>query len=84
MINKDVLSNLKQLIGHEYNADEIICAFGEFEEEGKTEVIVKESENKGYDALAYINSTNSTQFLFITHFKKGIRIISDVIMHTGE
>ena len=64
MLVEKVLKNLENLIGTEFNADEIICAFEDFEEEGETEVIVKESENIGYDMIAYINSENSTQFLF--------------------
>lgn len=64
MLVEKVLKNLGQLIGKEFDSDEIICAFEDFEEDGETEVIVKESENVGYDALAYINSKNSTQFLF--------------------
>lgn len=64
MTEEKVLSNLKALIGEEFNADEIICAFEDFEEGGETEVIVNKSHNVGYDALAYINSPNSTQFLF--------------------
>lgn len=64
MTVEKVLKNLENLIGTEFDADEIICAFEDFEEEGETEVIVKESENVGYDMIAYINSINSTQFLF--------------------
>ena len=64
MTSEKELENLKGLIGNEFDEDEIICAFEDFEEEGETEVIVKESENNGYDRIAYINSINSTQFLF--------------------
>ena len=78
---QDVLENLSAMIGKEFNADDIICAFEDFEEEGKTEVIVKESENDGYDAIAYINSPNSTQFLFSIHTdEEGVEIIDDVWM----
>ena len=76
MTVEKVLKNLENLIGTEFDADEIICAFEDFEEEGETEVIVKESENYGYDALAYINSENSTQFLF----KISNGIINDVCL----
>jgi hypothetical protein len=76
MTVEKVLKNLENLIGTEFDADEIICAFEDFEEEGETEVIVKESENYGYDALAYINSEKSTQFLF----KISNGIINDVCL----
>lgn len=62
-----VLKNLKGMIGPPFEADNIICAFGDFEEEGETNIIIKDSENVGYDVIAYINSPHSTQFLFTTH-----------------
>lgn len=57
----NTLENLKYLIGEEFEnvVDDIICAFTE---EG--EVVVKDSENNGYDKIAYINSVESTQYLF--------------------
>lgn len=75
MTSEKVLENLKGLIGNEFDEDEIICAFEDFEEEGETEVIAKDSENSGYDKIAYINSSNSTQFLFIVDENE---IITDV------
>lgn len=77
---ENVLENLKNLIGKIFNADDIICAFEDFNEDGETEVIVKDSENSGYDKIAYINSINSTQFLFLTHIKDDVEIIDDVWM----
>ncbi len=55
------LENLKYLIGEEFEnvIDDIICSF---EEEG--DIIVKDSENNGYDKIAYIDNANSTQYLF--------------------
>lgn len=64
MTKQDVLKNLKKLIGFEFNASDVICAFEDFEENGKNEVIVSESSNNGYDFTAYINDYVSTQFLF--------------------
>ena len=65
MTEQDVLNNLKKLVGKEFDSyDEIIEAFGNFEEGGETEVIVNESSNNGYDYIAYINTENSTEFLF--------------------
>ena len=57
----NTLENLKELIGEEFEnvIDEIICAFTE---EG--EVIVKDSENNGYDKIAYIDNAESAQYLF--------------------
>lgn len=78
MTRENVLKNLKELIGEVFDVDEIICSFGDFEEEGETEVIVKDSENNGYDKIAYINSINSTQFLFLTHRESSEEIIEDV------
>lgn len=60
-----VLENLRKLVGCEFDGEEVICAFEDFEEGGETEVIVGESHNAGYDAIAYIATENSTQFLFL-------------------
>ncbi|WP_462351441.1 hypothetical protein [Fusobacterium varium] len=64
MTKYDVLGNLHNLIGAEFDYNEVVCAFEDFEEEGVNEVIVNESNNNGYDYIAYINTPNSTQFLF--------------------
>lgn len=70
MEKMEVLRNLKNLIGMKpmeicelYN--EVIVAFGDFEEGGETEVLFNESHNAGYDYSAYINAEDSTQFLFL-------------------
>lgn len=80
MSKESVLENLNLLIGQEFKADDIICAFEDFEEEGETEVIVKDSENNGYDKIAYINSIDATQFLFATHKNNDVEIIDTVWM----
>lgn len=80
MTKENVLENLKELVGKVFDEDEIICAFEDFKEEGETEVIVKDSENNGYDKIAYINSINSTQFLFSTHILDIEEIIDNVWM----
>lgn len=59
-----VLKNLKKLIGTEFNYDEVICAFEDYEENGETSVIVNESSNAGYDYIAYIDTVGGVQFLF--------------------
>ena len=79
MTRIDVLTNLEKLIGQELDYDEIICAFEDFEEDGETDIIVKESENAGYDYIAYINAVNSTQFLFRVNDND---IITDVEMYS--
>lgn len=63
MTQEKVLENLKMLIGQELDCDEVICAFGDFEEGGETDVYVGKSDNIGYDYIAYINAKESTQFL---------------------
>ena len=64
MKKADVLKNLTDMIGTEFEPDEVICAFGNFKENEEQEVIVNTSENAGYDAIAYIQSSGSTDFLF--------------------
>ncbi len=59
-----VLKNLKELIGNEFDGNDVICAFEDFEEFGETEVIVDGSDNPGYDYIAYINVRESTEFYF--------------------
>lgn len=80
MTRENILENLKELIGEIFDENRIICSFGDFEEKGETEVIVKDSENNGYDKIAYINRENSIQFLFLTHRKSTEEIIDDVWM----
>lgn len=75
-----VLRNLQELIGKPFSWSDVIIAFEDFEEDGKSEVMVNESKNIGYDYVAYINSENSTQFLF--EVKSGI--IKDVWIHISE
>lgn len=56
-IKEDILK-----LDENWNADDIIEAFGDFEEDGEDEVIVEKSSNTGYDYIAYINTVESTQF----------------------
>ena len=64
MTKEMVLENLKKLVGTEFDADEVICAFEDFEEDEETNVIVNESNNSGYDYVAYIDTRNATEFYF--------------------
>ena len=56
-IKNDILN-----LGENCSADDIICAFVNFEEGGEDEVIVEKSSNPGYDYIAYINAVESSQF----------------------
>ena len=79
-VNK-VLENLKALIGKKMDYDEVICAFEDFEENRETEVFVGKSNNSSYDFIAYINTNNSKQFLFVVNDNN---IITDVWLSDGE
>lgn len=58
----NTLEILESLIGRNFEevVDDIICAF-----DTDDEVIVKDSENFGYDKIAYINNEDSTQYTFV-------------------
>lgn len=64
MTKEMVLENLKKLVGTEFDADEVICAFEDFEEDGETNIIVENSHNVGYDKIAYIDTKDATEFHF--------------------
>lgn len=66
MTANDVLNNLKELIGKSFDYDDVICAFSDYEENGEDSVYVGESNNDGYDYIAYIDKVDSTQFLLKT------------------
>ena len=76
MTSDMVLNNLKQLIGNEFNEDDIICAFEDYEVYGESSVYVGDSDNIGYDKIAYIEE-DSVQFLFKLNSEN---IIEDVWM----
>jgi hypothetical protein len=59
---KENLLKIKNVNGDELE-NEIICAFEDFEQNGKNEVIVS-SVNEGWNC-AYINTDNSTEFKFL-------------------
>ena len=64
---ENVINNLKelQLIPYDDMYNEILIAFGDYEENGKTEVIVSELEiGKKYEA--YINCKNAKSFIIET------------------
>lgn len=76
MTNEMVLNNLKQLIGNEFNPDDIICAFEDYEVDGGSSAYVGDSENIGYNKIAYIEE-DTVQFLFKLNSEN---IIEDVWM----
>lgn len=64
-----VLRELKALVGTKFNEDVVICAFGDYEENGESQIIVENTSETcgnslGYDFCAYINTENSTEFIF--------------------
>ena len=77
MTSDMVLNNLKELIGKEFDEDDVICAFEDYEVDGETSVYVGDSDNSGYDKIAYIDTENSVQFLFKINSEN---IIEDVWM----
>lgn len=63
---EDVMKDLEKMIGKTINADDIICAFGNFEDENLEHgVIFEESQNAGYDYIAYVNKEDSTNVCFV-------------------
>lgn len=64
MTKEMVLENLNKLVGNEFGEDEIICSFEDFEEDGETNIVVSDSDNTGYDKIAYINVAGATEFYF--------------------
>lgn len=64
MTKEMVLENLNKLVGNEFDEDEIICSFEDFEEDGETNIVVSDSNNTGYDKIAYINVAGATEFYF--------------------
>lgn len=57
--------------------DEIICAFEDFEENGETDIYVGDSNNSGYDKIAYIDTKDANEFYFTLDKEN---VITDVWM----
>ena len=64
MTKEMVLKNLEALVGTEFDADEVICAFEDFEENGETEVIVTDTNYNGFKKVAYVNTRDAVEFYF--------------------
>lgn len=65
MTKEMVLENLQKLVGTEFNANDIVCAFEDFEENGEECVYVGDSNNAGHDKIAYIDKKDATEFYFL-------------------
>lgn len=52
MTKRKVLKNLLGLVGSEFDADDVICAFEDYKERGNSLVIVAENHDfPGYDVM---------------------------------
>lgn len=62
----EILNNLKTLIGENFEnvVDEIDMYISEEDTENNG-VIIKDSENNGYDKIAYVDNENSTCYCFV-------------------
>ena len=67
MTKEKVLENLNKLVGKKFDEDEIICSFEDYEEDGETDIVVSDSNNSGYDKIAYIGNN----FIKGQRFNKG-------------
>jgi len=65
MTKENVLEELRTLIGKRFDKEEVVIAFGDYEEGGESEVMVCETafkDNLGRIYAAYINEENSVEF----------------------
>ena len=62
----EILNNLRTLIGEDFEnvLDEIDMYISEEDTENNG-VIIKDSENNGYDKIAYVDNENSTCYCFV-------------------
>lgn len=58
-----VLENLEKMIGEEFDVNDIICAFEDYEEDGETEVIVSDLENGRGEYSVHINTLKGTEII---------------------
>ena len=75
-----VLKNLLGLVGSEFDADDVICAFEDYKERGNSLVIVTENHDfPGYDTAAYIDNgvRGGVVFYIATNTDN---IVTDVMM----
>lgn len=62
----EILNNLRTLVGENFEnvLDEIDMYVSEEDTENNG-VIIKDSENNGYDKIAYVDNENSTCYCFV-------------------
>lgn len=80
MTKRKVLKNLLELVGSEFDADNVICAFEDYQERGNGCVIVTENNDfLGYDTAAYIDNgfRGGVVFYIATNADN---IITDIMM----
>ena len=63
MTINNVLDNITKLIGSEFDTEEIVIAFEDYSYEGESEIIVSQSNNEGYDYVAYADDVSAPQIL---------------------
>lgn len=77
-----VLEDLRALIGKpEWDADDIYCAFGDFTENGKTEIILDETTFNNADWMACIDSEFSVMEFLIYTDAVGCARLKDARFH---
>ena len=80
MTKRKVLKNLLDLVGSEFDADNVICAFEDYQECGNSYVIVTENHDfPGYDTAAYIDNGVRGGVVFYIATNKD-NIITDIMM----
>lgn len=80
MTKRKVLKNLLELVGSEFDADNVICAFEDYQERGNGCVIVTENHDfPCYDTAAYIDNgvRGGVVFYIATNADN---IIADIMM----
>jgi hypothetical protein len=80
MTKRKVLKNLLGLVGSEFDADDVICAFEDYKERGNSLVIVTENHDfPGYDTASYIDNgvRGGVVFYIATNTDN---IVTDVMM----
>lgn len=80
MTKRKVLKNLLEMVGSEFDADNIICAFEDYQERGNSYVIVTENHDfPGYDTAAYIDNGFRGGVVFYIDTNAD-NIIADIMM----
>ena len=59
----EVMENLTKLVGAEFERDEIVIAFEDYEEEGETNVIISDLENGRNEYSIHIDTEKATEII---------------------